>query len=138
MTKSIVEQAVSNLPKRNYTDKQLKLLEEYRTNGFDGKAAAISAGYKPDYVSTALRSLKDELLEVAEMELVSVSGLATKVLRDVMTSPTPVIQANAKLTASNSVLDRVGLGKREKLDVDHKVSGGIFLMPAKQEKVINE
>lgn len=138
MTKSVVQQAISNTPDRNYTDKQLKLLEEYRTNGFDGKAAALSAGYRADYVSTALRSLKDELLEIAEMELVGASGVATKTIKDILTSETPVSQGALKLQASNSVLDRVGLGKKDKMEVEHSVTGGIFIIPAKQEKIINE
>ena len=136
MTKSIVAQATDN--ERRYTEKQLKLLEEYRTNGFNGREAALTAGYRPDSVPSTLRSLKDELLEIAEMELVTASGTATKVLKDVMTSDKPIPQAQAKLSASNSVLDRVGLGKRDKMEVDHKVTGGIFIIPAKQEKVINE
>ena len=39
--------------------------------------------------------------------------------------------------AAQTILDRVGLGKADRLDVNHKVEGGIFVLPAKEEVVIN-
>jgi hypothetical protein len=46
----------------------------------------------------------------------------------------PLLQllANVKLQAAQTILDRVGLGKKERLDVNHNVSGGIFILPEKQ------
>ena len=41
-------------------------------------------------------------------------------------------QANIKLQAAQTILDRVGLGKKERLDVTHNISGGIFILPEKQ------
>jgi len=40
-------------------------------------------------------------------------------------------QANIKLQAAQTILDRVGVVKKEKLDVNHNVSGGIFILPQK-------
>ena len=48
-----------------------------------------------------------------------------------MDSTKPVIQANNKLAAAQTLLDRVGVSKVDKLDVNHNVSNGIFLMPDK-------
>ena len=48
-----------------------------------------------------------------------------------MESDKPIPQANNKLTAAQSLLDRVGVSKTETLDINHQVSGGIFLMPDK-------
>ena len=51
---------------------------------------------------------------------------------EVLGSNRPVPQANVKLQAAQTILDRVGLGKQERMQVDHNVSGGIFILPEKQ------
>jgi hypothetical protein len=48
-----------------------------------------------------------------------------------MDSSKPVIQANNKLAAAQTLLDRVGVTKVDKVDVNHTVNSGIFLMPDK-------
>ena len=58
-------------------------------------------------------------------------------LVDVMESDTPVPQANIRLQAAQTILDRIGLGKTDRLDVNHKSSGGIFVLPAKEEVIID-
>ena len=139
MTKSLVDQAKKN--SKNYTEKQTILLNEFSTNGFDGKAAALEAGYSATGIYSALKALKTELLEIAEMQLVTAAPTAAKTVVDLMTSTTPIPQAAVKLNASQTVLDRVGLGKKELVQHEHSVSGGIFLIPSKDpipEKIIKE
>ena len=41
-----------------------------------------------------------------------------------------------RLQAAQTILDRVGLGKTERVDVNHNVQGGLFILPAKQETLI--
>ncbi len=56
-----------------------------------------------------------------------------------MESKRPIVQANNKLAAAQTLLDRVGVGKIERVDVNHNVnSGGIFLMPDKEPLVLEE
>jgi hypothetical protein len=57
---------------------------------------------------------------------------ASKIV-DIITSDTPIPQVNQKLQAAQTLLDRVGIVKEQKLNVEHNVSGGIFIMPAKDE-----
>ena len=52
-------------------------------------------------------------------------------LLDVLNSDKPIPQASNKLQAAQTILDRVGLGKSDRLQVDHNVSGGIFILPEK-------
>ena len=40
--------------------------------------------------------------------------------------------ANIRMEAAKQILDRVGLVKREKIDVNAKVAHGIFVLPAKE------
>ena len=49
-----------------------------------------------------------------------------------MESKRPIVQANNKLAAAQTLLDRVGVSKVDKVDINHNMnSGGIFLMPDK-------
>ena len=139
MSKSIVEQA--NKKGRNLTEKQVALLDNARSNGFDLKKAALDAGYGEKSIYQAINSLKDEIIELTELTMIQHGPLAAKTHVDILTATEPVTQGALKLSASQSILDRIGLGKRDSLKVEHEVSGGIFIMPAKaplQEKIINE
>ena len=52
---------------------------------------------------------------------------------DVLESDEPIPQVNAKLQAAQTLLDRVGVSKVDRVDINHNVqSGGIFLMPDKK------
>ena len=53
-------------------------------------------------------------------------------LVEVLKSDNPLPQANVKIQAAQTILDRVGLGKKERLDVNHNVQGGIFILPEKE------
>ena len=45
-------------------------------------------------------------------------------------------QANIRIEAAKQILDRVGLGKKEQLDITAKVSHGIFILPPKEDVTI--
>lgn len=114
------------------TDRQEQALQNFIDSGFeDPKASFIAAGYDPKTVHSAIRALRDEIQEIAEMFLVSHSPKAVKTILDVMTSEEGVAQAGNKLDAAKTVLDRIGLGKKDKVEVNHNVSGGIFILPSK-------
>ena len=49
-----------------------------------------------------------------------------------MNSDDPIPQVNAKLQAAQTLLDRVGVAKRDKLDVTHSSGSGIFILPEKK------
>ena len=48
-----------------------------------------------------------------------------------MTADSSIPQANVKLQAAQTILDRVGLGKQDRVEVNHNVKGGIFILPEK-------
>ena len=51
-------------------------------------------------------------------------------------SDDPIPQVNAKLQAAQTLLDRVGVAKKDKLDVTHNIQSGIFILPDK-DKIID-
>ena len=115
---------------RQLTDKQQLFLDNLIETQGDARAAAELAGYSGGHYQV-LKALKNEVLELTKDVLAHNAPKAAFKLLEIMESDRPIPQANNKIVAAQSVLDRVGVSKTEKLDVNHQVSAGIFLMPDK-------
>lgn len=124
---------------REYTEKQEKFLDALYEDPLGNiNNAMVKAGYKEGAGSTALvKSLQQEIVEIATLILARNAPKAANKLVDIMESNIPIPQANQKLNAAQSLLDRVGVIKEAKVSVDHTVTGGIFVMPAKEEITID-
>ena len=97
----------------------------------DAKKAAELAGYSSHY-HHVVKTLRSEILELTQEILANSAPQAAFKLIDIMNSKKPVIQAGNKITAAQTLLDRVGVSKVDKVDVTHNMNaGGIFLMPDK-------
>jgi len=123
--------------KRELTEKQQSLLDHHVETKGDMKEAAKLAGYSSSY-HYVVKSLKSEILELTTEILATSAPKAAFKLLEIMESTRPVIQAANKLTAATTVLDRVGVVKIDRVDVNHSVGGGIFLMPDKAPIDLNE
>ena len=122
--------------KRELTDKQKSFLEHLVNTSGDAKKAAELAGYTSHY-HHVVKTLKSEILELTQEILANSAPKAAFKVVEIMESKKPVVQAANKLTAAQTLLDRVGVSKVDKIDVNHNVnSGGIFLMPDKAPVVI--
>lgn len=118
---------------KEFTPKQKKFLQLYAKNNFQNiKECAEKAGYKQHYWSL-INTLKDEIKEIAESVLLGSAPEAAMSITELLTSDKPVLNAQTKLQAAKEVLDRSGVIKKEKVEHDHKVHGGIFLLPVKHE-----
>ena len=142
MTKTIKDHIIvimKSLTKSNrtLTEKQEKFLNSLIETKGDLKLSAELAGYSGNHYQV-LRSLKEEIIELASDVLAREAPSAAFKLVEVMTNPNTVPQANVKLQAAQTILDRVGLGKKDRLEVDHNVSGGIFILPEKKTIDISE
>ena len=102
----------------------------------DTKRAAELAGYAEGSYTSVVKALKTEIIELAENILAQNAPKASLKLIEVMDSTHPIPQANIRLQAAQTLLDRVGIGKTDKLDVNLQNSNGLFILPAKQEVVI--
>jgi len=122
---------MSNLPaNKRLTDKQQLFLDNILTTQGDLKLSAELAGYSGNHYQV-IKSLKEEIVELASNVLAREAPKAAFKLVEVMTAADAIPQANVKLQAAQTVLDRVGLGKTERVDVNHNVQGGIFILPEK-------
>ena len=132
-------QTTNNKNKRKLTEKQEKFLSALagEANG-DARKALTVAGYEQTSYYAVLDSLKEEVVDVANSILAHSATKAEAKLVDVLESDAPIPQGGAKLQAAQTLLDRVGISKRERVDVNHSVTGGIFLLPDKEDiKIID-
>ena len=121
---------------KELTTKQQSFLDNLVSCNGDTKRAAELAGYAEGSYTTVVKALKKEIIELAENILAQNAPKASLKLVEVMDSTDPIPQANVRLQAAQTLLDRVGLAKTDKLDVNVQGSNGLFILPAKQEVVI--
>ncbi len=125
--------------KRKLTEQQQTFLSTLATSakGDINKALNI-AGYKETSYYNVIQSLKDEIIDVATKILAKSAPQASQKLVEILNSDDPIPQVNAKLQAAQTLLDRVGVAKRDKLDVTHTATSGIFLLPEKKTLIDGE
>ena len=119
--------------KRNktLTDKQQKFLDCLISTNGDPKQAAVLAGYSNGSHYQVIAALKDEIIDLATNVLANSAPEAAFKLVEIMNTNRPIPQIGNKLQAAQAILDRVGVVKKERLDVNHNVDGGVFILPAK-------
>ena len=129
---------MSNLPaERKLTEKQQLFLDNIIETKGNLKLSAELAGYSGNHYQV-IKSLKDEIVELAQNVLAREAPSAAFKLVEVMQTADALPQANVKLQAAQTILDRVGLGKQDRLEVNHNTNGGIFILPEKQTINIEE
>ena len=126
--------------KREYTDKQQSFLDNLLEAGGDAKLAAELAGYSTGTYPQVVKALKTEMIELASEILAQSAPKAALKLVEVMDSDTPIPQSNVKIQAAQTILDRIGLGKMDRVDVNHNISdntGSLFILPAKKPSALD-
>ena len=117
---------------KEYTDKQLAFLEALGTTSQGNiRGAMREAGYsETTHQKEVLGSLSDEIIALANNILSTHSVKAAFGLVGVLDDPTAMGAKNS-IMAATQVLDRVGVVKREKLEVTTDQSG-LFILPPKK------
>ena len=115
---------------RELTDKQKAFLavlfEEAQGNPVRAKELA---GYAQSYSTTeVVASLKEEILEASSMYLARNAPRAAMAMVGAINDPTE-LGIKEKMNASKEIMDRVGLVKTDKVQVES--SGGVMLLPPK-------
>ena len=116
---------------RALTEKQQKLLAVlFDEAGGDIIAAKKLAGYS-DATSSAevVKSLKEEILDATQTYMARNAPKAAMAMVGALYDPTE-LGIRDKMQAAKELLDRTGLVKTEKMQVEAK--GGVMLMPPKQ------
>ena len=122
---------------KELTVKQQSFLDNLVDTGGDLKKAAELSGEAENGHWQVAKALRHEIIELASGILAQSAPKAAMKLVDIMDSEAPIPQANVRMQAAQTILDRTGLGKKDTLDVHHKVEGGLFILPAKEEIIID-
>ena len=115
---------------REYTERQLSFLANLLKTGGDPKQAAELAGYSEGSYPQVIKALKQEMIDLASDVLAQSAPKAAFKLVEVMEAEHSIPQSNVKIQAAQTILDRIGLGKAERIDVNHKVDDsnkGLYL-----------
>ena len=115
---------------RELTEKQQKFLAVlFDEAGGDVLTAKKLAGYSDTYSTTdVVNSLKEEILDSTQSFMARNAPKAAMAMVGGLYDPTE-LGIKDKMIAAKELLDRTGLVKTEKLQVETK--GGVMLMPPK-------
>ncbi len=124
------------LPTKKETKELTEQQQEFLTALFgeaegSSKKAGEIAGYAPSSYPKVIKALKEEILERAEYSLALNSAKAVKGLVDALDEDGKTPGVNIRMEAAKQILDRVGLVKKDKIDITGQVAHGIFILPAK-------
>jgi hypothetical protein len=115
---------------RQLTDKQQRFLAVlFDEASGDMVLAKKMAGYSDATTTTEIiKGLKEEILEATQMYMARNAPKAAMAMTGALYDPTE-LGIRDKMSAAKELLDRVGLVKTEKMQVE--ASGGVMLMPPK-------
>jgi hypothetical protein len=115
---------------RQLTERQQKFLDVlFEEAGGDVATAKRLAGYAEGSSTTEIiRGLKEEILEATQMYMARNAPKAAMAMTGALYDPTQ-LGIRDKMAAAKELLDRTGLVKTEKMQVE--ATGGVMLMPPK-------
>ena len=116
---------------KELTERQQKFLQVlFDQAGGDVVAAKKLAGYA-DGTSTSdiVKSMKEEIMEATQLYMSRNAPRAAVAMVGGLTDPTE-LGIRDKMAAAKELLDRTGLVKTEKMQVE--ATGGVMLMPTKK------
>ena len=96
------------------------------------KLAAQAAGYGITDHSRLVRKMKDEILKNAQEQLIAHAPVAVSKLIDAMDEDGSTAKAAERLKAVESVLDRIGVSKKQEMVFGTVENTPLFFIPAKQ------
>ena len=120
--------------KRSLTDTQEKFLDALfgEAKGNLKKDGEL-AGYSEHSYPKVVRNLKQEIISRAENYLASHSAKAASKMVDMLDEDGTTPHANIRMEAAKQILDRIGIVKKDQIDINMKALHGIFILPAKDK-----
>ena len=120
---------------RKLTERQQKFIDALFADANGNiRDAKVIAGYSPNTNNQEIiQSLKEEILSKAEYYLALHSGKAVQGIVDALEEDGKTPGVNIRMEAAKQILDRVGIVKKDKIDINAQVAHGIFILPAKDD-----
>ena len=120
-------------PKKNLTAQQEKFLDGlFGEAKGDPKKAGDLAGYSAHSYPKVLRNLRNEIVTRAENYLATHSAKAATKMVDMLDEDGATPHASIRMEAAKQILDRIGIAKKEKLDINMRAVHGLFILPSKE------
>lgn len=118
------------MAKKELNDQQKKFIEVlFSEAGGNPVKARKLAGYSEGYATKQIMdSLKAEIIEATQLFLATNAPRAAMAVVSGMVDPTE-LGLKEKLNAAKDILDRTGITKTEKMEI--QASNGIMILPAK-------
>jgi len=118
--------------KKELTEMQEKFLDAlFGEAKGNPKIAGEIAGYSEQSYPKVVRNLKSEITARAENYLAVHSAKAAAKMVDMLDEDGTTPHANIRMEAAKQILDRIGIVKKDQLDINMKAMHGIFILPAK-------
>lgn len=118
--------------KKELTEMQEKFLDAlFGEAKGNPKIAGEIAGYSEQSYPKVVRNLKSEITTRAENYLAVHSAKAATKMVDMLDEDGTTPHANIRMEAAKQILDRIGIVKKDQLDINMKAMHGIFILPAK-------
>lgn len=102
------------------------------------RKAAEKAGYEYNYCNVLVKNLSEEIVSRSQQYLASNAPKAVRKLVDAMDEDKSIPGADIRLKAVEGLLDRVGLSKKQQVELSGNKEQPIFFIPAKSDLVMPE
>ena len=128
-----MDSTIIKTPKKNLTEQQEKFLDGlFGEAKGDPKKAGDLAGYSAHSYPKVLRNLRNEIVTRAENYLATHSAKAATKMVDMLDEDGATPHASIRMEAAKQILDRIGIAKKEKLDINMRAVHGLFILPSKE------
>ena len=95
------------------------------------KKAGELAGYSEHSYPKVVRNLKQEIISRAENYLATHSAKAATKMVDMLDEDGTTPHASIRMEAAKQILDRIGIVRKDQIDINMKSLHGIFILPPK-------
>jgi len=129
-----MDSTILKTQERSLTNTQEKFLDALfgEARGNPRKAGEL-AGYSEHSYPKVVRNLKQEIISRAENYLATHSAKAATKMVDMLDEDGTTPHANIRMEAAKQILDRIGIVRKDQIDINMKSLHGIFILPAKDE-----
>ena len=129
-----MDSTILKTQEKSLTDTQEKFLDAlFGEAQGNPKRAGELAGYSEHSYPKVLRNLKDEIVKRAENYLAIHSAKAATKMVNMLDEDGTTPHASIRMEAAKQILDRIGVVKKDQLDVNMNLKHGMFILPAKDE-----
>ena len=129
-----MDSTILKTQERSLTNTQEKFLDVLfgEARGNPRKAGEL-AGYSEHSYPKVVRNLKQEIISRAENYLATHSAKAATKMVDMLDEDGTTPHASIRMEAAKQILDRIGIVRKDQIDINMKSLHGIFILPPKDD-----